>query len=189
MSLPWRFTALRGERITLDLLRADDLDALAPIQGDPATVRYMLYEPRSREQVEAAIARDAAHDTLEHTGDYVQPAIRDASGRLIGTLYFTISSEDHKGAEIGWLLASSERGKGYATEAAALFLDVAFSAIGLHRVHAELDPRNTGSAAVCERLGMRREAHFREDMWLKGEWTDTAVYAILADEYRRGRGQ
>jgi len=51
-------------------------------------------------------------------------------------------------------------------------------------VYAELDPRNTASSDICRRLGMRHEAHFREHMWLKGEWTDTAVYGILEHEFR-----
>jgi RimJ/RimL family protein N-acetyltransferase len=49
---------------------------------------------------------------------------------------------------------------------------------------AQLDPRNAASARLCDRLGMRREAYFREDMWFEGEWGDTAVYALLAAEWR-----
>ncbi|WP_434969480.1 GNAT family N-acetyltransferase [Microbacterium sp. bgisy207] len=187
MTLPWHFTPLSGERVTLDLLRADDLDALSAIQGDPTTVRYMLYSARTRDEVATAIERDGAHDRLENSGDYVQPAIRDAAGRLVGTLYVKLASTDDRTAEIGWLLSPGERGKGYATEAAEIILRLAFEELGLHRVYAELDPRNEASAAVCERLGMRHEAHLRENLWLKGEWVDTAVYAILEQDYRRRR--
>lgn len=189
MNLPWHFAPLRGERVTLDLLRPDDVEALSTIQGDPATVRYMLYEARSREQVIAAIERDGAHDCLEKAGDYVQPAIRDADGQLVGTLYFTLVSTDDRTAEIGWLLSATARGKGYATEAAEIFLRIGFDELGLHRIAAELDPRNDASAAVCQRLGMRHEAHLRENMWLKGEWVDTAIYAILEQDYRRAHSE
>ena len=44
--------------------------------------------------------------------------------------------------------------------------------------------RNAASARVLERLGMRREAHFVENEWLKGEWTDELVYAMLDREWR-----
>ncbi len=60
---------------------------------------------------------------------------------------------------------------------------MAFADLGMHRVWAQLDPRNAASARVCERLGMRQEAHFREDIWFKGEWGSTDVYAILASEW------
>ena len=43
--------------------------------------------------------------------------------------------------------------------------------------------RNTDSARVLGRLGMRHEAHFVQNEWVKGEWTDEAVYAVLAHEW------
>ena len=69
-------------------------------------------------------------------------------------------------------------------------LDLAFDEIGLHRVYAELDPRNDASIALCTRLGMRPEALFVEHMMFKGDWADTAIYGILAREWdcgERGR--
>lgn len=68
-------------------------------------------------------------------------------------------------------------------EAASAMLSVAFNDLELHRVRAEHDARNRGSAALCKRLGMRREALFREDMWFKGMWSNTAIYAILDREW------
>ena len=62
-------------------------------------------------------------------------------------------------------------------------LDLAFRTIGLHRVAAELDPRNTASIALCKRLGMREEAFFVKDLWFREDWADTGVYAILRDEW------
>lgn len=62
-------------------------------------------------------------------------------------------------------------------------LRIAFDDLGMHRTSAVLDARNHASAAVCARLGMRAEAHFIEDLWFKGAWGDTAIYAILAREW------
>ena len=49
---------------------------------------------------------------------------------------------------------------------------------------ARLDARNTASARVLEHLGMRREAHFVQNEFFKGEWSDELVYAMLNDEWR-----
>lgn len=185
MALPWDFRPLEGSRVTLDLLRPDDFEALYAIQSDPDVCRYLLYEPRSAEKVREVLARDAAATRLAEPDDYVQPAIRDATGLLVGTMYFRIASLDDKSAEIGWLLSPRFQGRGYAAEAAGLLLDLAFGELGLHRVSAELDPRNDASVALCLRLGMRHEAHFREHMWFKGDWADTGIYAILEHEWRR----
>jgi aminoglycoside 6'-N-acetyltransferase len=183
MPLPWDFHPLEGERVRLDLLRATDIETLYELQSDPEVCRYLLFEPRSRDEVKAVLERDSAKTRLEKPDDYVQPAIRTKDGALMGTMYFHVSSVDDRTAEIGWLVGPRFQGQGFARECATMLLDLAFDELGLHRVYAELDSRNGASAAVCRRLGMRREATFVEHMWLKGEWTDTGVYAILEREW------
>lgn len=188
MNLPWEFHPLVGTRVRLDLLHDADLDALHAMQSDPEVCRYLLYEPRTRREVAARLAEDSRAARLAQDGDHLQPAIRDADGTLLGTLYLKLTGVDDRTAEIGWLLAPAFQGQGYAREAAALLLDAAFDEIGLHRVFAELDPRNDASVALCTRLGMRHEAHFVEHMWFKGAWADTGVYGVLEREWRAARG-
>lgn len=192
MPLPWEFppdtAPLRGERISLDVLRTHDLEPLYAMQSDPDVCRYLLYEARSHEKVVEVLARDSAATRLEKPGDYLQPAIRDGDGRFLGTMYLELHNLGEGGpdggtAEIGWILLPSSQGRGYATEAARVLLDLCFGELGLHRVYAELDPRNDASVALCLRLGMREEGRFVEQMWLKGEWTDTGHYAILEREW------
>jgi RimJ/RimL family protein N-acetyltransferase len=65
---------------------------------------------------------------------------------------------------------------------------VAFETLGLHRVIAELDGQNDSSKALCSRLGMRAEAHLVEDLWFKGAWGDTAIYAMLEREWAQRAG-
>jgi RimJ/RimL family protein N-acetyltransferase len=86
--------------------------------------------------------------------------------------------------EIGWVFHPEYHGRGYATEAARELVQMALDDLGMHRVWAQLDPRNLASARVCERLGMRQEAHLREESWFKGQWGDLAIYAILQTEWR-----
>ncbi len=74
-------------------------------------------------------------------------------------------------------------GKGYASEAAAALLRVAFEELGFHRVIGRCDARNTASSALMQRLGMRQEAHFVRNEFIKGEWSDELVFALLAEEW------
>ncbi|GEP47408.1 GNAT family N-acetyltransferase [Microbacterium saccharophilum] len=187
VALPWDFRPLDGERVRLTALRQSDLDPLYAMQSDPDVCRYLLYEPRSRDQVVDVLARDAGALRLENAGDYLQPAIRDREGRFLGTMYLELHSVEDRTAEIGWILLPEHQGHGYAQEAATVLLDLCFGELGLHRVYAELDPRNTASVALCTRLGMREEGLFREHMWLKGEWTDTGHHAILEREWAARR--
>ena len=93
------------------------------------------------------------------------------------------ASVENRGAEIGWTLHPDFFGHGYAAEAARAILELAFGELGMHRVKAELDPRNDASIALCRRLGMREEAHFVENLWLGDEWGSTGIHAILAREW------
>lgn len=189
MGLPWQFERpVKGERVALDPLRPDDLGDLHRLQSDPEVCRYLLYEPRTREQVAEVLARDASALRLAEKDDYLQPAVRTRDGGFIGTMYFSLHSVEDRTAELGWILLPDAQGRGYASEAARLLLDLAFGELDLHRVFAELDPRNGASVALCERLGMRHEGHFVEHMFLKGEWTDTGHYAILEREWRAREG-
>ncbi|MGE5134935.1 MAG: GNAT family N-acetyltransferase, partial [Gemmatimonadota bacterium] len=86
--------------------------------------------------------------------------------------------------EIGFTIAPEYQGRGYATEATRLLAGYLFAERGKHRVSARCDPRNTASAAVLARLGMRLEGHLRESTWAKGEWTDDLLYAVLDREWR-----
>ena len=181
--IPYEFAGpLRTERLELRLLTPDDVDDVHAWMGDPAVAEYQLYEPRTRDEVASKIAEYGAAGRLEKDGDYLQPAVV-LDGRVIGCIYFHLTSVSDLTAEIGWAFTAAFHGRGYATEAASAVLSLGFDGVGLHRVYAELDPRNAASIALCERLGMRHEAHFVEHMMFKGDWADTGVYGILDREW------
>ena len=98
------------------------------------------------------------------------------------------ASAGNTSAEIGWTLHPTASGRGFATEAARALLEVAFEHYGLRRVVANLDAANERSAALAERLGMRREVHRLADFWSKGRWTDSYEYALLRSEWEAQRG-
>jgi RimJ/RimL family protein N-acetyltransferase len=166
-------------------MTAADVDDVHAYQSRADVCRYLPFEPRTRRQVAEKVDQFAKAVVLRGDGDYWQLAIERTAhpGRVIGDVYFTIRSAADAAGEIGWTLHPEFTGRGYITEAAGAVLDVAFGAIRLHRVRAVLDPRNRASAAVCRRLGMREEAHFAEDLWFKGAWGDTGVFAILDREW------
>jgi RimJ/RimL family protein N-acetyltransferase len=111
----------------------------------------------------------------------------ERDGELIG--HANLSVGDHRQGEVGFIVDPAHQGHGYATEAAEAMLELGFETYDLHRIIGRLEPRNTASARVLERLGMRKEAHLIENEWVKGEWQSEAVYAILAREWREARGR
>ena len=81
--------------------------------------------------------------------------------------------------EIGYCFNPKYSNKGYATEALKAVVEYLFINKNIHRIQANMDARNLGSAKLCENIGMRREAHFIKDFYSKGEWTDSFIYGML----------
>ncbi len=112
-----------------------------------------------------------------------------SEGKVIGCVGIGVTSKEQGQASIGWMLGLPYQGQGLATEAAHALVDFGFDAMGLHRIFARTGKANTRSWRLMERLGMRREAHFRQSHQVRGVWDDEFVYAILADEWRQIRAE
>jgi len=186
------FTELAGPRLTLRRFRAADAPAFAAYRSVPEVARYQSWDtPFPLTAAEEAIAAMAG-DHPDTPGEWFQFAavLRDGGpegGQLIGDCASCTDADDPRQAEIGFTIAPAYQGQGYATEAARLLLGYLFGARGKHRVTANCDARNLASAAVLERLGLRREGHLRESTWAKGEWTDDLWYAMLRREWGGGQ--
>ena len=91
----------------------------------------------------------------------------------------------HRSADIGYIIHPSHHRRGIATEAVGALLDFCFATLGLHRLTAFIEPDNTASRALVERLGFRREGLLRETIFLAGAWRSHLVFALLATERDR----
>lgn len=176
-------------RLSLRVFTLDDIDDSLSYQSRDDVTRYMLYNALSRDEVETRIRTREGATGLNNDGDFLVlavelPATATDRARVIGDVDIQLKSAANAQASVGWAMHPDFQGKGYAAEAAGALLDLAFDTAGLHRVYAELDPRNAASAALCVRLGMRHEAHFVDELFFKGEWGDTDVYAVLDREWR-----
>lgn len=180
---------IETERLILRLETDADVDAIHSWQSRADVCEYLLYEPRDRDTVAAKVAQDAGRTRLEKDGDYLQLAVqRKDDDRVIGQMYFTVDKAEHSTLEIGWVFHPDVAGRGYAKESALALMAVGFETMGAHRIMASLTPANTASVRLCLRLGMREEAHFIEDLFVKGRWEDTGVYAMLDREWPAAKG-
>jgi aminoglycoside 6'-N-acetyltransferase len=176
-------------RLVLRPLELADEDDLLIYQSDPEIVRYIPWPERTREQVRAGIVAFKDRTRMAETGDGIVLAIVEKrSGTVIGQMSVGIVSREDGQGEFGYVVARAFGRRGFATEASAAVLDYAFDGLDLHRMTAHIDTRNHASLGVVTKLGLRREAEFRENEWFKGEWTSSWIYAILASEWRAKRG-
>jgi RimJ/RimL family protein N-acetyltransferase len=174
-------------RLLLRPFEAGDLEPLHAIHSDEGVARWLYNEPRTLAETRELLAHKVAGSALRGEGEWLSAAVvLRESGDLVADVSLLWASEVHRQGELGFIVHPAHHGRGYATEASRPMLAFALETVGLHRVVGRLEPRNTGSARVLEKLGMRLEAHLVENEWVKGEWQSELVYAILAREWRVG---
>lgn len=174
---------IHTERLTLRRTLLEDAAAMTRAWADPAFSQYLLLPPQNAAEVAFETHRRAQP---RHPGETqsMLALVMEHEGTAVGSVVLFFNGAGVSCAEIGWTLHPGAGGKGLATEAARAILALAFEHYGVRRVVANLDAANDRSAALAERLGMRREVHRLADFWSKGRWTDSYEYAILRDEWK-----
>jgi RimJ/RimL family protein N-acetyltransferase len=180
---------LETARLALRPFRPEDAEEVLALYGNPDVVRYLYGEPLDRQGLPEALERRLRPPMLSSAGDVLELAAElRTTGEFVGAMTFFHRSDEHRRGEIGYTISPAFAGRGFAREGAAALLGIGFDHLGLHRVEGQCDARNLASARVMERVGMRREAHLHEHEFVKGEWTDTVIYSMLAAEWGSPRG-
>ena len=180
---PW--FPIRTERLLLRPFTHDDFDAVHAYATDDAVVRFMDWGPNTPADTHAAIARFSETQLHGSLSDVNLAIHHTADAKVIGSIRLSVNNQATLAGDFGYVLASAYWRRGLATEAAVAILRAGFKDLGLRRIWAECDVRNVGSWGVMQKLGMRREAHFRQDKRSRDGWRDSYLYAILAEEFRR----
>ncbi|HWT00258.1 MAG TPA: GNAT family protein [Pyrinomonadaceae bacterium] len=175
------FTSIESPRLILRRFADADLGPFLAYLNDPLVARYQSWESYTAEQARDVIEQQKNRSPGEPMQWFTFALELKETGALVGHVALRMS--DERQAEIGFTVARAFHGKGLAREAAARVLDYAFAELKLHRVTAITDCENEKSAALLERLGMRREGHFIQNIWFKGKWGSEYLYAVLRDEW------
>ncbi|MBL8965499.1 MAG: GNAT family N-acetyltransferase [Spirochaetaceae bacterium] len=176
---------LETSRLVLRAFRPEDGDGLFEYLSLPETYLYEPGEPLSR--------REAAASAAERAGDERFLAVESKEeGSLVGHLYFSrMEPAEFLAWELGFIFNPRCHNRGFCTEASGKILEHAFSDLGAHRVNAYCNPRNIASWRVLEKLGMRREGHFRQKAFFRRDadgrplWHDCFAFGIVEDEWKR----
>lgn len=114
---------------------------------------------------------------------YCLPFVITLDDRFAGQLTIgNVVRASLRSAWIGYWVASEYASGGVATAAAALAVDHAFGAAGLHRLEATVRPENVASIRVLTKLGFRKEGLFERYLEVDGAWRDHLCFAITAEE-------
>lgn len=160
-----------------------DADALFALQSNAYVLRYWDAPPWTDRSRATTFVEKCRQMETEGTGTRVA-LDRLSDGTFVGWISFHEWNAEFRSASLGYVLAESAWGHGYATEAARALLIWAFSTLDLNRVQAEADTRNAASARVLEKLGFVREGTLREDCTVNGDVSDSWVYGLLRREWQ-----
>ncbi|TFG73592.1 MAG: N-acetyltransferase [Anaerolineales bacterium] len=177
---------LETERLIMRAFQDKDILDFAWYRSDPYVAQYQGWDaPYSVEKAAEFVAENKVI-CPGTPGEWHQIALELKDGsQLIGDCVFHILKEDAQQAEIGFTLSRQYQGLGYATEAVTRLVDYLFGELQLHRICAICDVENQTSSKLLERIGMRREAHFVENIWFKGKWGSEYLYGLLQHEWAK----
>lgn len=175
---------LETERLILRDYVKDDWHRVLEYQSDPLYLRYYEWTDRTPEGAQEFVGWFLDHQRQEPRIKYQLAVVLKTNDLLIGGCGIRMDKVNASQADIGYELDPKQWNHGYATEAAHAIVDFGFSSFGLHRIWSWCVADNRGSAHVLEKLGMRLEAHLRENEYYKGRWWDTLMYATLANEWK-----
>jgi ribosomal-protein-alanine N-acetyltransferase len=172
------FPVLHTTRLVLRRSDEQDAEAMYFLRSDPQVLKYIDREP------EQSVATTI--DFLKKVDDNIvnNEAISWAitlkgDDRLVGCISLWRIVKEHYRAEIGYVLHPGHQQKGIMHEAIQAVLNYGFSELKLHSVEANINPVNEASRRLLEKNNFVKEAHFKENYYFNGSFSDSAVYSLI----------
>ena len=184
-SFDWgsRLPTLRTARLTLRSLEVSDEADVFAVFSDPMVLRDWDGATMTTPQ-DAMNYIDHIHLGFRRR-ELFQWGITDReTNAVVGTCTLTHLLPLHERAEIGFAIRQDRWGQGLGSEAVAAVVAFGFESLHLHRIEADVDPRNERSLRLLERLGFRREGHLRERYYINGERQDALMMGLLRSEWK-----
>ncbi len=178
---------LTTPRLVLRRLTGIDWKDLQEFMADEEMYRYVEGHPLAEEDLVQWLEADGYVKLTTPNQPFRLGLEVKASHKVIGLLSLTFTDPSRLQAVVNLFVNRSHQRNGFAAEALAALLSFCFEGIGLHRVTANCDRRNTAACRLVEKAGLRREGEFRKNRFLNGEWVDTIWYAMLREDYRQGQ--
>jgi ribosomal-protein-alanine N-acetyltransferase len=173
------FPERRTERLLLRRMTLADAPAVQRLRSSEEVMQY-INRPLTKTLEEAQAWVGMVIESLEgNEGITWTICLAEDPALHVGNIgLWRIDRENHR-AEIGYMLEPSLQGKGLMSEALRTVIRYGFEEMKLHSMEAQIDPRNLASAALLRKAGFVQEAYFKENYYLRGGFTDTAVYSLL----------
>ncbi|HEY8561781.1 MAG TPA: GNAT family N-acetyltransferase [Pyrinomonadaceae bacterium] len=181
-----KLPVIEASRVRLRHLEESDTDSLFEIFSDREALRYWGFPPYG-ERAQAAKLLAEIHEYFRQKSLFQWGIALADTDEVIGTTTLFRLDDQSRRAEIGYILNRRFWGGGYINEALSALFDFAFKEMNLHRIEADIEPRNSASIKVVERLGFQREGFLRERWIVGGELHDSLFYGLLESDWRASK--
>ena len=178
--------SLKTERLLICDHKPEDLEHMHPLMSDPVAMYYLediwTYDIEdTRRNLEAAISEA----TSEKRVKYFFSMIEIKSNRYMGEIGFTtrLDTPEGKVVNLGYFILPEFWGRGFTTEAASEVIRYAFEEAGVVKIETGCIKDNAASEKVMQKLGMIKEAEFRNYVWHDNRLKDRVEYRLLKDEW------
>lgn len=183
--MDWKnLPTIKADRVRLRWMSEADIDTLYTIFSNVEVMRYWATPPIPDRNAAALILKEV-HDGFHNRTELKWGIAQLADDAIIGTVTLYNLSFDNRRAEMGYALGRAHWGNGYMQEALQALLGFAFGELDLHRLEADVDPRNAASIRSLERLGFQREGYLRERWQVNGEIQDALFYGLLRPDWKK----
>lgn len=173
---------LAGRRVDLRWLAPGDSPAILATFGDPAVMEFWSSPPL--QDLDGALRLiEEIHELFLSRRLFQWGICLRETNEVIGTCTLFNLNRAHRRAEVGFALQRRAWGQGLASEAVALLFRFAFESLDLHRLEADVDPKNERSLRLLERQGFRREGYLRERWHHLGKLHDAIVLGLIRREW------
>lgn len=174
-------------RLYLQRLAVDDADALAQLSADQENLRFHYLRELDEEDIAQWLDRAGKTNLSELSPAlYLTIQLRNTS-KFLGLATIQYSQSPYRMPEFDLVILKGEQLKGFGTEAVRGILDFCFNGLNMRRVTTYCDSRNEPFMKLAAKVGLRQEGAFFEDRYVKGEWVNTAYYAMLQSEYQNAK--
>ena len=168
---------IHSTRLLIREIQSSDVPAIFNYRSDALVNQYQGWIPEKLEEVKGFVEHKIAKEFNQLDTWFQLTIVIKESNELIGDvgLHFL----ENEVVELGVTIAKKNHGKGYATEALKAVIEYLFNKVDKQKIKASVDPRNLASIAMIEKLGFKKEAHFKKSFFLRGEWVDDVIYGLI----------
>ncbi|MGB1121741.1 MAG: GNAT family N-acetyltransferase [Saprospiraceae bacterium] len=175
---------LTTQRTFIRPIQPSDSEPIFRYRSDAMTNKYQGFIPKTLQEVDDFIATNPTEINQKNTW-FQLVIIEKITNQIIGDIGIHFIGNDGFQCEIGCTLDKNYHGKGLATETLHAVISYLFKDLNKHRIVTSIDPENISSIRLVERLGFRKEGHFKKSLFINGEWVDDVIYALLGEEFLR----